>query len=165
MYPCHPQPLCDQRRPCWLRSGRFCMTPPEPLPFGPAAAANAPLPGMLQRAVRFALPSPQRTPAPSLSFSCAWALALLPPEAAQKIRGIQQSPAGRQEDLRSSASASARLAPWKGHRRCTLDPAPSAAIRPRARATQSTWCTSHKLQFCSPELDPLRSRLDPLDRE
>ena len=27
-------------------------------------------------AVRFALPSPQRTPAPSQSFSCAWALAL-----------------------------------------------------------------------------------------
>ena len=51
-----------------------------------------------------------------------------------------------------AASASARLAPWKGHRRCPLDPTPSAAIRPRARATQSTWRTSRKLQFCSPKL-------------
>ena len=35
--------LCDHRRPCWQRSGRSCMAPPEPLPLGPAAAANAPL--------------------------------------------------------------------------------------------------------------------------
>ena len=42
--------LCDHRRPCWQRSGRSCMAPSEPLPLGPAAAANAPLPGMLQRA-------------------------------------------------------------------------------------------------------------------
>jgi hypothetical protein len=41
--------LCDHRRPCWQRSGRPCMAPPEPLPLGPAAAANAPLPGMPQR--------------------------------------------------------------------------------------------------------------------
>ena len=42
--------LCDHRRPCWQRSGRSCRASPEPLPLGPAAAANAPLPGMLQRA-------------------------------------------------------------------------------------------------------------------
>ena len=50
MYPCHPRPLCDHRRPCWQRSGRSCIAHPEPLPLGPATAANAPLPGMLQRA-------------------------------------------------------------------------------------------------------------------
>ena len=48
-------------------------------------------------AVRFALRSPQRTPAPSPRFSCAW---VLPPEAAASSGGIQQLPAGRQEDLR-----------------------------------------------------------------
>ena len=37
--------LCDHRRPCWQRSGRSCIASPEPLPLGPAAAANAPLPG------------------------------------------------------------------------------------------------------------------------
>ena len=52
-----------------------------------------------------------------------------------------------------AASASDRLAPWKGHRRCPLDPTPSAAIRPRARATQSTWRTSRKFQICSLKLN------------
>ena len=94
--------LCDHRRPCWQRSGRPWMAPREPLPLGPAAATNAPLPGMPQRrlTVRFALPSPQRTPAPSPSFSCAWAQPLLPPEAAQKLRGFLQWPTGLQEDVR-----------------------------------------------------------------
>ena len=51
MFPCHPRPLCDHLRPCWQRSGRSCMASPEPLPLGPAAAANAPLPGASGRAL------------------------------------------------------------------------------------------------------------------
>ena len=35
----------------WQRSGRSCMASPEPLPLGPAAAANAPLPGASGRAL------------------------------------------------------------------------------------------------------------------
>ena len=43
--------LCDHRRPCWQRSGRPWMAPPEPLPLGPATAANAPLPQPSGRAL------------------------------------------------------------------------------------------------------------------
>ena len=43
-------------------------------------------------ATRFALPSPQCPAAPSPSFLCAWAQPLLPPEAAQKLRGSFNGP-------------------------------------------------------------------------
>jgi hypothetical protein len=91
--------LCDHRRPCWQRSGRPCMAPPEPLPLGPGRSRQRATPRHVgaRLAVCFALRSPQRTPAPSPSFSCAW---VLPPEAAASSGGIQQLPAGRQEDLR-----------------------------------------------------------------
>ena len=65
-------------------------------------------------AVRFALQSPQRTPAPSPRFSCAW---VLPPEAQQ----AQRDPAVARRPPRGfaapAASASARLARWKGNQR------------------------------------------------
>ena len=50
------------------------------------------------------------------------------------------------------ASASARLAPWKGHRRCTLDPAPSAGIGKSSRDTKHHGALSQAPQFCSPKL-------------
>ena len=65
-------------------------------------------------AVRFALQFPQRTPAPSPRFSCAW---VLPPEAQQ----AQRDPAVARRPPRGfaapAASASARLARWKGNQR------------------------------------------------
>ena len=112
-----PPPITLRPSAAMLAAQRAILhSAPRALALGPGRSRQRATPRHIaaRLAVRFALPSPQRTPAPSLSFSCAWALALLPPEAAQKIRGIQQSPAGRQEDLRSSASASARLRPGKG---------------------------------------------------
>ena len=75
---------------------------PRALALGPGRSRQRATPRHVaaRLAVHFALPSPQRTPAPSPSFSCAWAQPLLPPEAEQELSGVQQLPASLQEDLR-----------------------------------------------------------------
>ena len=90
--------LCDHRRPCWQRSGRPCMAPPEPLPLGPAAAANAPLLGMLERAWQCALRCNPRSA--HLHHRRDFRALGCCRRRRSKLSGIQQLPAGRQEDLR-----------------------------------------------------------------
>ena len=119
---------------------------------------------LLQRAWPCALRCHHRSAhlhhAPSLSFSCAWALALDAASSSLPEKSI----------CGPGASASARLAPWKGHRRCTFPRRrPPRHLRPswpRSRTSQSAFCTSRQLQICShTPSERLRSRLDPLDRE
>jgi hypothetical protein len=107
--------LCDHRRPCWQRSGRSCMAPSEPLPLGPAAAANAPLPGMLSapgRALCAAITAAHTFTIAELFVRLGTALA-----AAGGGVEAQRGPAVARRPPRGcaapGASASARLAPWK----------------------------------------------------
>ena len=165
--------LCDHRRPCWQRSGRSCMASPELLPLGPAAAANAPLPGMPQRAWPRAL-------------RCHHCSAQLHHRRA--FRALGHSPCCRRRRCKSSVGsfngppASKRMCgpgasaialiwrPGKG-----TEDAPKMHLRPRAicghparaRATQSTWRTfaSSTVLLSQALSERLRSRLDPLDRE
>ena len=64
------------------------MASPEPLPLGPAAAANAPLPGASGRAL-CAVITAMLTYTISELF-VRGAQHLLPPEAAQKLSRVQQ---------------------------------------------------------------------------
>ena len=98
---------CDHRRPCWQRSGRSCRRPPSPCPWArPQPPARHSQACRARLAVRFALPSPQRTPAPSPSFSCAWAQPLLAAGGAGAQRGWPQA---SKRMCGSGASASACL--------------------------------------------------------
>ena len=103
------------------------------------------------------------------------------------FRALRHSPCCRRRRRRSSAkssscppaakrmcdpgaSASARLAPWKGHRRCTFP-----WRRPRAICGHPAKSSAHKAHMAhlassrfalsQAQSEPLRSRLDPLDRE
>ena len=112
--------LCDHRQPCWQRSGRPCMAPLEALPLGPVAAAERATPRHVaaRLAVRFALPSPQRSPqrchhrrafrAIGHSPSCrrTWR---------RSSAGSSSCPPAYKRNCGPGAPASARLAPWKGH--------------------------------------------------
>ena len=107
--------LCDHRRPCWQRSERSCMASPEPLPLGPAAAANAPLqachsaPGHALCAAITAVPSCTTA---ELFVRLGTALA-----AAGGGVEAQRGPAVARRPPRGCAApgapASTRLAPWK----------------------------------------------------
>ena len=161
--------LCDHRRPCWQRSGRSCMAPPEPLPLGPAAAANAPLPGASGRALCAATTAVLTYTTSELFVRLGTALAAAGGGA--KAPWVLQWPAGLQEDVRhTGASASARLAPWKGHRRCTFPRRhpraicghPGQVLRSQGHWTPLLVAPRFALSAHS---EPLRSRLDPLDRE
>ena len=108
--------LCDHRRPCWQRSGRPCMAPPEPLPLGPAAAANAPLLGMLGRVWQCALRCDLRSAhlhhrRDFRALGCC----------RRRRQQAQRDPAVARRPPRGfaapAASASARLARWKGNQR------------------------------------------------
>ena len=88
-----------------------------------------------------------------------------------KASWVVQWPAGLQEDVRhTGASASARLAPWKGHRRCTFPRRhpraicghPGQVLRSQGHWTPLLVAPRFALSAHS---EPLRSRLDPLDRE
>jgi hypothetical protein len=169
MYPCHPRPLCDHRRPCWQRSGSRPATAATSAAV--ALGGEAPHAGRqgaprLRRAAgharcRAALPAPRRARRPAEpggldAAACGVEALRCPAVARQPPRGFAAP----------GASASARLAPWKGHRRCTLDPAPSAGIGKSSRDTKHHGALSQAPQFCSQALsERLRSRLDPLDRE
>ena len=162
---------CDHRRPCWQRSGRSCMASPEPLPLGPAAAANAPLPGMPQRAWPRALRCHHR----SAQLHHRRAFRALGHSLCCRRRRRKSSvgsfnPPASKRMCGTGASASARLAPWKGQRRCPFPRRrPPRHLRPswpRAHATQSTCALLASSRFAlSAQSEPLRSRLDPLDRE
>jgi len=146
---------------------------PRALALGPGRSRQRATPRHVaaRLAVRFALPSPQCPAAPSPSFLCAWAQPLLPPEAAQELSGVQQLPAGLQEDLRPQVHQLALAwRPGKGTEDTPFlggDPAPSAAIW--VKSSRDTKHMAHISQ--APDLlsqaqsEPLRSRLDPLDRE
>ena len=83
-------------------------------------------------AVRFALPSPQRSPTPHPSFSCDGHSPCCRRRRRRSSAGSSSSPPASKRMCGPGASASAHLAPWKGHRRCTFHrrrpPAPSAVI-------------------------------------
>ena len=64
------------------------MASPEPLPLGPAAAANAPLPGASGRALCAAITAMLTYTTSELFVR--EAQPLLPPEAAQKLIRVQQ---------------------------------------------------------------------------
>lgn len=108
--------LCDHRRPCWQRSGRPCMAPPEPLPLGPAAAANAPLLGMLERAWQCALRCDPRSAHlhHRRDFRALGCCRLRRQQAQRDPAVARRPPRGF---AAPAASASARLARWKGNQR------------------------------------------------
>jgi hypothetical protein len=135
--------LCDHQRPSWQHSGRSCMASPEPLPCGPAAAANAPVPGMPQRAWPRALRCHHRSAqlyhrrafrALGHSPCCRW-------RRRKSSVGSFSGPPASKRMCGTGASASARLAPWKGHRRCPFPrrrpPRHLRRSRPRSRTSQS----------------------------
>ena len=107
------RPLCDHRRPCWQRSGRSCMASPEPLPLGPAAAANAPLPGASGRALCAAITAALTYTTPELFVRLGTALA-----AAGGGAEAQQGPAVARRPPRGCAAQVHQLAliwrPGKG---------------------------------------------------
>ena len=105
--------LCDHRRPCWQRSGRSCIASPEPLPLGPAAAANAPLAGASGRPLCAAITTMLTYTTSELFVR--WAQPLLPPEAAQKLSRVSSSPPASKRMCGPGASAIALIwRPGKG---------------------------------------------------
>ena len=166
MYACHPRPLCDHWRPCWQRSGRPCMAPLEPLPLGPAAAANAPLPGMPGRALCAAIPAAHTCTIAEIFVRLGTALA-----AAGGGAGAQQGPAVARRPPRGCAAQLALAwRPRKG-----IEDAPFLGGDPRAifghPGQEPALHRAHAHISQAPDLlsqaqsEPLRSRLDPLDRE
>ena len=114
---------------------------PRALALGPGRSRQRATPRHVaaRLAVCFALPSPQRTPAPSPSFSCAWAQSLLPAGGAGAQRGCPQA---SKRMCGPGASASARLAPWKDRLRCTFPrrrPRASAALLVKTSRSQAHW--------------------------
>ena len=122
--------LCDHRRPCWQRSGRSCMAPSEPLPLGPVAAANAPLPGASGRALCAAITAAHTFTIAELFVRLGTALA-----AAGGGVEAQRGPAVARRPPRGCAAQVHQLAlawrPGKGTEETPFlggEPAPSAAI-------------------------------------
>ena len=79
----------------------LAWAPPEPLPLGPAAAANAPLPGMPSapgRALCAAITAAHTFTIAELFVRLGTALAAA--GGGGSSAGVQQSPAGLQEDVR-----------------------------------------------------------------
>ena len=139
---------------------------PRALALGPGRSRQRATPRHVaaRLAVRFALPSPQRTPAPSPSFSCAWAQPLLAAGGAGAQRGCPQA---SKRMCGPGASASARLAPWKDRLRCTFPRRRPRAICGHPPLTSAHWTpllVAPRFAL-SAHSEPLRSRLDPLDRE
>jgi hypothetical protein len=139
---------------------------PRALALGPGRSRQRTTPRHVaaRLAVCFALPSPQRTPAPSPSFSCAWAQSLLPAGGAGAQRGCPQA---SKRMCGPGASASARLAPWKDRLRCTFPRRRPRAICGHPPLTSAHWTpllVAPRFAL-SAHSEPLRSRLDPLDRE
>ena len=141
--------LCDHRRPCWQRSGRSCIASPEPCPWvrpqPPTRHSQARL------AVHFALPSPQCSPTPPPSFSCDGHSPCCRRRRRRSSAGSSSSPPASKRMCGPGASASAHLAPWKGHRRCTFHrrrpPAPSAAIVTKNSSLRQRMRSSRQLRF------------------
>ena len=170
MYPCHPRPLCDHRRPCWQRSGRSCMASPEPLPLGPAAAANAPLPGMPS--------APGRALCAAITAAHTFTIA----EIFVRL-GTALAAAGGGRRSSAGSTAVARRPP----RGCAAPGASASFVwRPGKSASDAHVLGGHPRAICGQDLrsqghwtpllvaprfalsaqnEPLRSRLDPLDRE
>ena len=161
--------LCDHRRPCWQRSGRPWMAPREPLPLGPAAATNAPCRSAPGRALCAAITAAHTFTIAELFVRLGTALA-----AAGGGVEAQRGPAVARRPPRGcaapGASASARLAPWKERLRCTCPRRrprvicghPGQGLRSQAHWTPLLIAPRFAL---SAQSEPLRSRLDPLDRE
>ena len=164
--------LCDHRRPCWQRSGRSCMAPSEPLPLGPAAAANAPLqachsaPGHALCVAITAVPS---CTIAELFVRLGTALA-----AAGGGVEAQRGPAVARRPPRGcaapGASASFVWRPGKsasdahvlgGHPRAICGH-PGQVLRSQGHWSPLLVAPRFAL---SAQSEPLRSRLDPLDRE
>ena len=74
------------------------MAPSEPLPLGPAAAANAPLPGASGRALCAAITAVLTYTTSELFVRLGTALAAA--GGGVEAQRVQQLPAGLQEDLR-----------------------------------------------------------------
>ena len=165
------RPLCDHRRPCWQRSGRSCMASPEPLPLGPAAAANAPLPGASGRALCAAITAALTYTTSELFVR--WAQPLLPPEAAQKLSRVSSGPPASKRMCGPGASAIAPIwRPGKGTRRCISSADTPGAIGAicghpgqdlRSQAHWTPLLVARSLQDLLSQLnyEPLKSRLDP----
>ena len=153
----HARALCDHRRPCWQRSGRPCMAPPEPLPLGPAAAANAPLqachsaPGHALCVAITAVPSCTIAEL-FVRLGTALAAAGGGVEAQRGLAVARRPPRGC---AAPAASASARLAPWKRYRSATFlggDPRVICGHHGQELALHRAHALLGQLQFCSPKL-------------
>ena len=149
-------------------AGDLAWRPPSPCPWArpqpPTRQSQACL------AVRFALPSPQHSPTPHPSFSCDGHSPCCRRRRLRSSAGSISSPPASKWMCGPGASASAHLAPWKGHRRCTFHrrrppapSAPSAAILAKISAHKRIGHLFSSLQDLLSQLnfEPLRSRLDP----
>lgn len=164
--------LCDHRRPCWQRSGRSCMASPEPLPLGPAAAANAPLPGMPSapgRALCAAITAAHTFTIAELFVRLGTALAAAGGGVeAQRVPAVARRPP--RGCAAPGASASFVWRPGKsasdahvlgGHPRAICGH-PGQVLRSQGHWSPLLVAPRFAL---SAQSEPLRSRLDPLDRE
>ena len=120
--------------------GDLAWAPPEPLPLGPAAAANAPLPGMPSapgRALCAAITAAHTFTIAELFVRLGTALAAAGGRR-RSSAGVQQSPAGLQEDVRPQvhqlASSGALERAPQMHMSSADTPAPSAVILAKSSA-------------------------------
>ena len=118
----------------------LAWAPPEPLPLGPAAAANAPLPGMPSapgRALCAAITAAHTFTIAELFVRLGTALAAAGGRR-RSSAGVQQSPAGLQEDVRPQvhqlASSGALERAPQMHMSSADTPAPSAVILAKSSA-------------------------------
>ena len=122
MCSCHPRPLCDHRRPCWQRRGRSCMGAPRALALGPGRSRQRATPRHAERAWPCALRCHHRST--HLHHRRAFRALGHSPCCRRRRRrssaGSSSSPPASKRMCGPGASASAHLAPWKGHRRCTF---------------------------------------------
>ena len=147
--------LCDHRRPCWQRSGRSCRASPEPLPLGPAAAANAPLPGMPSapgRALCAAITAAHTFTIAELFVRLGTALAAAGGRR-RSSAGVQQSPAGLQEDVRPQvhqlASSGALERAPQMHMSSAETPRHLRPSWPRPPLTSALDASSRRSKICS----------------
>ena len=167
MYPCHPRPLCDHRRPCWQRSGRSAWRPPSPCPWA------RPQPPTRHSQACHSAPGHALCAAITAVPSCTIAELFVPlgtsPCCRRRRQQAQRDQAVARQPPRGfaapAASASARLAPGKGTEDAPWTPRhlrPSGQELARHKAHGAHLASS---SFALPSSMPLRSRLDPLDRE
>ena len=176
MYPCHPRPLCDHRRPCWQRSGRPAWRPPSPCPWArpqPPTRHSQACCSASGRALCAAITAVLTYTTSELFVRLGTALA-----AAGGGAEAQRDPAVARRPPRGCAAQVHQLAlawrPGKGTEDAPFCPRrrpraicghPGQDLRSQAHYSIGRLFSSLQDLLSQAHSEPLRSRLDPLDRE